>query len=213
MTGKLSPEDQRAFNVQLVATLEQLGIPYAVGGSVAAMSYSEHRFTVDIDVMIDASIENLAQLVNEVDSWHIYISPLEAILEVEIPNHMPFNVIDGLRGTRADFYVARPTGLDASAMTRRRRMLLYSNPEAHAWFLSPEDVILYKLDYFRQSGETSAKHPADIAKMLRVIGDELDLAYLAEWSAQIGVADLWAAMWDEHRKASGNPLRARGVKR
>jgi len=202
MTGNLSLEDQRAFNAQLVTTLERLGISYAIGGSVAAMAYSEHRFTVDIDLMIDAAIEALALFVDEVERWQVYISPLEAILEIEIPHHMPFNIIDGLRGTRADCYVARPAGIDASAMLRRRRMLLYTSPETYAWFLSPEDVILYKLDYFRQSGETSAKHPADIAKMLRVMGDQLDLAYLERWSADIGVADLWAAMWDEHRKLS-----------
>jgi hypothetical protein len=38
--------------------------------------------------------------------------------------------------------------------------------------------------------------------MLRVMGDQLDLAYLARWSADVGVADLWAAMWDEHSKLS-----------
>jgi hypothetical protein len=200
MTGDITPEDQRAFNTRLVTTLEQLGIPYAIGGSVAAMTYSEHRFTVDIDVMIDARIDQLAQLVEEVDSWQIYISPLESILETEIPNRMPFNAIDGLRGTRADFYVARPTGLDVTAMSRRRRLQLYANVDVHAWFLSPEDVILYKLDYFRQSEGTSLKHPSDIAKMLRVMGDELDREYLGHWSAEIGVADLWSAMWDEHRK-------------
>jgi len=203
MTGNLSPEDQRAFNVQLINALERLGIPYAIGGSVAAMTYSEHRFTVDIDVMIDPGIEQLALFVDEVDSWKIYISPLESILEMEIPNHMPFNAIDGLRGTKADFYVARPAGLDTAAMARHKRMMLYTNPEAHAWFLSPEDVILYKLDYYRQSGETSAKHPSDIGKMLRVMGNELDVVYLEKWSAEIGVADLWAAMWDEHRRKSG----------
>ena len=213
MTGNLSPEDQRAFNVQLIETLERLGIPYAIGGSVAAMAYSEHRFTVDIDVMIDPDIEQLSKFVDEVDSWQIYISPLESILEMEIPNHMPFNAIDGLRGTRAAFYVARSAGLDAAAMTRRKRMTLYTNPETHGWFLSPEDVILYKLDYYRQSGETSAKHPSDIAKMLRVMGDELDLAYLKRWSAEIGVADLWDAMWDEYRKQSGQGAQARQPRR
>jgi hypothetical protein len=202
MTGDITPEDQRAFNAQLIATLERVGIPYGIGGSVAAMAYSEHRFTVDIDVMIEAGIDKLAQLVEEVDRWQIYISPLESILEIEIPNNMPFNAIDGLRGTRADFYVAKAAGLDVAAMSRRQKLQLYRNPDVFAWFLSPEDVILYKLDYFRQSGGTSAKHPSDIAKMLRVIGNELELAYLEKWSTEIGVADLWAAMWDEHRKRS-----------
>jgi hypothetical protein len=39
--------------------------------------------------------------------------------------------------------------------------------------------------------------------MLRVIGDALDLAYIEHWATEVGVTDLWAAMWDEHQKRSG----------
>ena len=41
----ISPEDQRDFNRRLIATLEELGVVYAIGGSVAAMMYSEPRLT------------------------------------------------------------------------------------------------------------------------------------------------------------------------
>ncbi len=195
-------DDQRAFNLRLLDALGALGIPYAIGGSFAAMAYSEPRMTNDIGVMITADIEDLSHLVDEVSRWEVYISPLEAILETDLPFGLPINVIDGLLGSKADLFVAGRKTLDAIAMSRRRRKRFYRNPDVEAWFLSPEDVILYKLDYFRQSGETSAKHPADVAKMLRVMGDQLDLAYLERWSADVGVADLWAAMWDEHRKLS-----------
>lgn len=195
-------DDQRAFNLRLLGALDALGIPYAIGGSFAAMAYSEPRMTNDIDVMIAAEIEDLSRLVDEVNRWEVYISPLEAILEVDLPFGLPINVVDGLLGGKADLFVAGRKALDTTAMSRRRRKRFYRGPDVEAWFLSPEDVILYKLDYFRQSGETSAKHPADIAKMLRVMGDQLDLAYLERWSADVGVADLWAAMWDEHSKLS-----------
>ncbi len=195
-------DDQRAFNLRLLGALDALGIPYAIGGSFAAMAYSEPRMTNDIDVMIAAEIEDLSRLVDEVNRWEVYISPLEAILEMDLPFGLPINVVDGLLGGKADLFVAGRKALDTTAMSRRRRKRFYRDPDVEAWFLSPEDVILYKLDYFRQSGETSAKHPADIAKMLRVMGDQLDLAYLERWSADVGVADLWAAMWDEHSKLS-----------
>ena len=72
MPGKpITPEDQRAFNARLIALLEQLNIPYAIGGSVAAMVYSEPRLTVDIDVMLDAQPEDLARLVDEINRWQI----------------------------------------------------------------------------------------------------------------------------------------------
>jgi len=201
MPGKpISPEDQRAFNARLIALLEQLNIPYAIGGSVAAMVYGEPRLTVDIDVMLHAQPEDLARLVDEISRWQIYISPLEAILEIDIPHERPFNAIDGTIGTKADFFVVKTSGLDASAMARRRRLRADRQTASEAWFLAPEDVILYKLSYYRQGGEVSQKHPVDIAKMLAVVGDALDLPYIERWAAEIGVGDLWQALWDEFQK-------------
>ena len=194
------PDDQRSFNRRLIDTLEQLGVVYAIGGSVAAMIYSEPRLTIDVDLMIDAPLEKLEQLVREIQSWQIYVSPLEAIIETGLPYGMPFNVIDGSLGAKADLYIARDTGLDASALARRRRLPWDTQTGAEAWFLSPEDVILYKLSYYRQGGEVAQKHPTDIAKMLALIGPELDLVYIEKWAKEIGVADLWQALWDEYQR-------------
>ena len=58
----ISPDDQRAFNLRLIATLEALGLTYAIGGSVAAMMYSAPRFTIDVDLMISAPLGQLNQL-------------------------------------------------------------------------------------------------------------------------------------------------------
>jgi hypothetical protein len=196
----ISPEDQRDFNRRLIATLEELGVEYAIGGSVAAMMYSQPRLTIDVDVMVAAPVNQLSQLVKEVQSWQVYISPLETIVETSIPYGLPFNIIDGTIGTKADLYVAKNTGLDASAVERRRRLVWDRETGAEAWFLSPEDVILYKLSYYRQGGEVAQKHPTDIAHMLDVIGSQLDLAYLGKWAAEIGVADLWLALWDEFQQ-------------
>lgn len=195
----ISADDQRGFNRRLIDTLEQLGVVYAIGGSVAAMIYSEPRLTIDVDLMIDAPLEKLRQLVREIQSWQIYVSPLETIIEASIPYGMPFNVIDGSIGTKADLYVAKNSGLDASALARRRRLPWDRQTGAEAWFLSPEDVILYKLSYYRQGGEVAQKHPIDIAKMLAVIGSELDMVYIEKWAEEIGVADLWQALWDEYQ--------------
>ena len=198
----ISPGDQRDFNRRLIATLEELGVVYAIGGSVAAMMYSEPRLTIDVDVMITAPLNQLSQLVKEIQSWQVYISPFETIVETSIPYGLPFNIIDGTIGTKADLYIVKNTGLDALAMARRRRLIWDRDVErgAEAWFLSPEDVILYKLSYYRQGGEVAQKHPTDIANMLNLIGSQLDLAYLAQWAAEIGVADLWQALWDEFQR-------------
>ena len=48
MPGDIPQQDQR-LNRRLIEALESLGINYAIGGSVAAMAYSEPRYTVDVD--------------------------------------------------------------------------------------------------------------------------------------------------------------------
>jgi hypothetical protein len=63
-------------------------------------------------------------------------------------------------------------------------------PDYDAVFASPEDVILKKLEYHREGG--SDKHLRDIAGVLKISGDPLDLAYLDDWSSRLGLADLWA---------------------
>jgi hypothetical protein len=196
----ISPDDQRAFNLRLVTTLEALGVTYAIGGSVAAMMYSVPRLTIDLDLMVSAPLKQLDQLVREVESWQVYITPFEAIVENNLPGGLPFNIIDGAIGTKADLYIAQNSGLDASAMARRRRLTWDRETGTAAWFLSPEDVILYKLSYYRQGGEVAQKHPTDIANMLEVIGSQLDLSYFSHWVVAIGVADLWQALWDEFQK-------------
>ncbi len=110
------------------------------------MSYSQtSRLTIDVDVMFDPDREALALFVEEIERWQVYIDPLETIFEYNIQARLPINIQDGLAGTKADLFLVQHTGLDASIMTRLRRRRLYFRPDFYAWFLSPEDVILYKL--------------------------------------------------------------------
>ncbi len=201
MIGENIPsEDQQAFNRLLIHLLEELNLPYAIGGSIAAMRYSETRYTRDIDIMFQTDRAGLAQLIESVEALQVYIDPLETVLEYNLPGKLPVSIVDGGTGLKADLYVAQGGGLDLSAMSRRRQLSLYKDPPMDAWFLAPENVILYKLDYFKQSDGASQKHPIDIAKMLAVVGDELDLPYLEHWAAELGVLELWGALWDEFHR-------------
>jgi hypothetical protein len=59
-------------------------------------------------------------------------------------------------------------------------------------YASPEDVILKKMEYFRE-GE-SEKHLRDIAGVLRVQGDHLDRAYIANWATRLDLTDVWRSV-------------------
>ncbi len=189
------PEDLKTFAGRIVRLLDAGGIPYAICGSIAAMEYSEPRLSIDVDLMVLAEPAQLAPFVEAVGQWGVYVTPMEVIVEQLIPHGKPLNIIDGFTGAKADIYPVTESGLAGSAMRRRRERVWDLQRGDAAWFLAPEDVILFKLSYYRQGGEVSNKHPADIVKMLRVIAPDLDVAYIERWAVELGLLDLWRRLW------------------
>jgi hypothetical protein len=56
--------------------------------------------------------------------------------------------------------------------------------------VSPEDIILAKLSWFRAGGEVSDRQWGDVLGVVRVQGDRLDITYLRKWSEWLCVTDL-----------------------
>jgi hypothetical protein len=59
-----------------------------------------------------------------------------------------------------------------------------------ATFSAPEDVIVKKLDCFREGG--SEKHLRDIVGVLKVQGERIDRAWLTDWIGRLGLQAEWA---------------------
>ncbi|HWL93181.1 MAG TPA: hypothetical protein VNT79_06575, partial [Phycisphaerae bacterium] len=62
-------------------------------------------------------------------------------------------------------------------------------PDYEASFTSPEDLIIKKLEFYKQGG--SDKHIRDIKGVLKLRANELDWNYLAAWTQRRNVADVW----------------------
>jgi hypothetical protein len=58
------------------------------------------------------------------------------------------------------------------------------------YLATPEDTILAKLEWYRLGDEVSDRQWRDILGVLAVQGDRLDLAYMRQWAATLGVSDL-----------------------
>jgi hypothetical protein len=81
----------------------------------------------------------------------------------------------------------------ASAVHGVVRATMDADPERTAYVSSAEDIVLAKLEWYRVGGEVSERQWRDVLGVLRVQGERLDrayLAYLREWAAALGVADL-----------------------
>jgi hypothetical protein len=75
---------------------------------------------------------------------------------------------------------------------QRRKQVDYGPPIGKVYIHSPEDLILYRLIYFRLSQHS--KHSRDIAAILKSKKIELDMNYIEPWPARLGLSLLWKEM-------------------
>ena len=172
----------------LVEALEELGIDYMISGSQASVYYGEPRFTQDIDVVVDLEPHRLSALVQRFPAPEFYLS--EEAAHDAIRTRGQFNIIHPASGLKIDMVVKKDTAYDRTEFERRHRQPIL--PGKDAYFARPEDVILYKMLYFREGG--SERHLRDIAGMLRISGPEIDTEYVSEWAQRLGLSDIWKAV-------------------
>lgn len=172
--------------LRLVAErFEALQIPYFVTGSVAATYYGEPRMTNDIDVVVRLRYDQARGLLTAFPGPDFYLDGQS--ISQAIDSHGLFNVIHVDSALKIDLMVAAPSAFNASRFVRVRRILV--DQGVTAAFASPEDVILKKLEYFREGG--SEKHLRDIAGMVRISGDALDRSYIDDWANRLGLSVEW----------------------
>lgn len=170
--------------LRVASAFEELGIEYALGGSVASALQGEPRATNDVDFAVrlddrhaallaatlgpdfDVDEESLRQAIRERSSHNIFFLP--AFLKI-------------------DLFVRGAEPFDQSELSRRVRVSV----EGGSLFVAaPEDNLLRKLSWFRLGGEVSDRQWRDVLGILRVSGAALDRSYLATWAERLGLADL-----------------------
>jgi hypothetical protein len=173
---------------RVVQALESLKISYLVTGSVAAMAYGEPRLTNDIDIVAGVEEGHIRGLLEAFPEDEFYIRA--DMIRQAIGQPGQFNIIHPASGLKVDVIIRRDTPFDQSRFSRKR---LISPAESYqASFASPEDVILKKMEYYREGG--SEKHLRDITGILKVSGEDIDRAYTALWADRLGLVEIWEAV-------------------
>jgi hypothetical protein len=171
------------FLADLVRRLEGRDLPYALVGSIAAMSYGEPRATLDVDVVVVLNGSDLESIGRLFPPPAFYLS-LDAAREA-VRAKTQFNVIHPESGMKVDFFVAGDA-IEMSQIERRlRRMIL---PGLEAWCSPPEELVMKKLRYYHLGA--SDKHLRDITSMLRISPEAIDVERLRTMAVQHGVGDL-----------------------
>ena len=167
-----------------IARLERAGVAYMVTGSVASSFHGEPRATRDLDIVIDPDPEALTRLVGELEAAGLYVNADTARRALD--DRTLFNAIDGVTGWKVDFLVRRDRPFSREEFVRRTRVDLLGTP---AWIASPEDTVIAKLDWAAAGG--SDRQLADVASMLEIGRDDLDLDYIERWVSALGLDAAW----------------------
>ena len=140
--------------------------------------------THDMDIVIQVSPKDASKLDRMFNPDEFYCPPVE-VIRSEIVHHGQFNLIHHESGLKIDLVVKKQTDHASSEFGRRQRVPFWKGHEAYC--ASPEDIILAKLEYFRQGG--SQKHVKDIRGILAET--QIDETYVRLWVAKLGLEPQW----------------------
>lgn len=188
--------DSETLNVMLLVTdvLDELTVPYVIGGSMASIIHGMIRTTMDADIVADLKTEQVGQFVASLQE-QFYVD--ETAVHQAINQRGSFNLIHLTTMFKVDIFIPKNRAFDQQQLKRRISEKIASETEKSVWVLSAEDIILAKLDWFRLGGEVSERQWRDVLGVIKTQESALDISYLQEWSQQLDIADLLARALDE----------------
>ena len=166
----------------VTAQLEGAGIPYMVTGSMAANFYAVPRMTRDIDLVVELSERDMER-VTLLFQQEYYID--RDMVQRAVRDHAMFNMIHNVLVVKVDCVVRKDTEYRREEFARRRAI---SVADQQLFIVSPEDLILPKLDWAKES--RSQLQLDDVRNLLRSV-QGLDTAYLNRWADRLGQTTLY----------------------
>lgn len=186
---------QREFLRRLIDSLDKVGIPYMVAGSLGSSLYGRPRATNDIDLVIAPDESQFRRFLETIGPEY-YVS--EEAAWAALKGRSAFNIIDARTGWKADLRIRQDRPFSDEEFRRRQKADLLG---MKAWVVSPEDVVLSKLEWARESA--SEQQVRDVLGVLETQYGNLDMRYLRKWGEVLGVQDRLAELLEKAREVIG----------
>jgi hypothetical protein len=172
---------------RLVAITDRAKVPFMIAGSFASTAHGLPRTTQDLDVVIDppdgASLDALVKLLLT-DEFYVDADTAREAMN----KRSMFNAIDR-SAWKIDFIVRKARPFSVEEFARRLAVRILGVP---VFVASPEDTIIAKLEWSKESGG-SERQRRDVAGVLHTMRDELDRDYIERWVRSLGLDAEWVA--------------------
>jgi hypothetical protein len=174
-----------ALLAAIAAQLDAAAIPHMVVGSFASTLHGEPRTTQDLDVVIDPTAEQLETFLARLDPATYYFDRDVAIEALR--RRSMFNVIEIGTAWKVDLIIRKDRPFSLEELRRRRVVEMMGVRVAAA---TAEDTIIAKLEWAQQG--SSDRQLVDVAGILRIRGDAIDIAYVERWVTSLDLEAVWA---------------------
>lgn len=164
---------------RVTAALERANVPYALTGSVASSIHGEPFTSTDVDFVVEMTPSQAEIVARELRPGFYAEADM---LRGAALNRGFVNIVDNASGMKADISVLSDSAYHRALMQRR---VAIRRGKDSFWVVSPEDIILMKLVWRRES--RSQKQWDNALSVVRVKGARLDWKYLHAWADMLGV--------------------------
>jgi len=162
-------DDYLEVLVLVGARLERAGIPYMLSGSTAMNFYARPRMTRDVDIVVELGAADIPRLLG---LFGDDFSVDEEEIREALTHQSFFNLIHFDTVVKVDCVIRKRTPYRAEEFGRRRSIEVQGQ---RLWIVSPEDLILSKLYWSRES--LSEMQLGDVRNILEAL-PSVDRAYM-----------------------------------
>ncbi|MEW6039901.1 MAG: hypothetical protein AB1633_00070 [Elusimicrobiota bacterium] len=168
--------------------LNKENIVYMISGSIALNLYTSPRMTRDIDIVVDLKDADIDRFI-KIFQKDFYVDK-EMIYEAKRQTGM-FNLIHNEYVVKIDFIIKKTSEYQETAFLRKKNISIENSP---MWFISPEDLVISKLNWARDS--YSEMQLKDVRNLLQTM-DNIDFQYIEKWVEKLNLIEIYQKIGNE----------------
>lgn len=163
---------------------DESAVPFIVAGSFASTYYGVPRTTHAIDIVIAPTQDSLTALLARLPESEYYADA--DVARDALNRSGQFNVIEMATGWKVDLIMRKARPFSIAEFDRRQSATLLGVP---VFVATIEDTMVAKLEWAKLGD--SERQLRDVAGLLDVHGESIDLVYVQRWIEELQLEPQW----------------------